>query len=229
MSGSAAIEMLIDLNLRGRRAIVVGGGEESEFKALKLLDGEAKVTVLAESFTAGLRRLASSKRVTLFRMQLIEDRISERLRRLRPFVVIASTGDAVLDEKMAKIARSDGILVCVVDRPALNDFNMPAIGKVGDLRVAVSTRGMSPAMASILRKRVEGLITKEDVLHVKLQNHLRKVSKKQLKDAASRKEFAYKVINDGRIKGLLKRNRYQEARRLALEMLLAESRRGTIA
>ncbi len=229
MLGSAATEMLIDLNVRGRRAIVVGGGEESEFKVLKLLDGEAKVTVLAGSFTAGLRRLASSKRLTLVRMQLAEDRIRETLRRLRPFVVIVSTGDMVLDEKASKIARSDDILVCVVDRPALNDFNMPAVGKVGDLRVAVSTQGMSPAMASILRKRVEGLITREDVLQVKLQNHLREASRRRLKDTASRKEFAYRIINDGRIKELLKRNRYREARSLAMKMLLAESRRGTIA
>jgi precorrin-2 dehydrogenase/sirohydrochlorin ferrochelatase len=83
---------------------------------------------------------------------------------------------------------------------------------------------MSPAMASILRKRVEKLITREDLLQIKLQGHLREASKKRLGDPASRREFVYRIINDEGIKELLRRDKYAEARRLAMKMLLSEAR-----
>ena len=111
----------------------------------------------------------------------------------------------------------------MVDEPGLNDFNMPAIARKGDIRVGVSTGGKSPAMAAILRDKIEEVITPADVLQVRLQGYIRKEARKRLKDAASRKEFAYRVIMDRSIGALLRKKDYQEARKLAEEMLERES------
>jgi siroheme synthase-like protein len=217
--------MLVDLIVAGRNAAVVGGDDEAELKSLKLLDSGARVTVIAEAFSAGLGRLGSSRKVNLVRTRLAGRSLKPILERLMPFVVFVSTGNETLDRSVAKTARSTGAIVCVVDRPSLNDFNMPAVAKVGkNVRVAISTQGMSPAMASILRKRVEKLITREDLLQIKLQGHLREASKKRLGDPASRRKFAYRIINDEGIKELLRRDKYAEARRLAMKMLLLEAR-----
>ena len=139
-----------------------------------------------------------------------------------PKVVFISTGRPELDEELSKAVRTahrGAPLVCVVDEPRLNDFNMPAMAKIGDIRVGVSTGGRSPAMAGLLRGKIEKVITQQDVLQVRLQGYIRKESRKRLKDAASRKEFAYKVIRDRRIGALLKKKDYSGARRLAEEML----------
>ncbi len=143
----------------------------------------------------------------------------------QPRVVFISTGKPELDEELSGAIRSRygrGSLVCVVDEPRLNDFNMPAIAKKGDIRIGVSTGGRSPAMAGVLRRKIEKVITRQDVLQVRLQGHIRKASRTRLKDAGSRREFVYKVMLDKKVGALLKKEKYAEARRLAEKMLLEE-------
>ena len=60
-------------------------------------------------------------------------------------------------------------MVYAVDNPALSDFILPAVAQVGDVKVAVSTGGKSPAMARVLRERIEKLVTPEDLLEIELQ------------------------------------------------------------
>jgi precorrin-2 dehydrogenase / sirohydrochlorin ferrochelatase len=216
--------LLIDIALAGKQALVVGEGKEPEYKALRLLDAKAKVTVVGESFTDGLRRAASKGggRVTLVSARPSTEAVLGVVSEINPKVVFISTGRPELDEELAeavRTARGGAPLVCVVDEPRLNDFNMPALARIGDIRVGVSTGGKSPAMAGLLRSRIEEVITRQDVLQVRLQGYIRKESRRRLKDAASRKEFAYKVIRDRRIAGMLSRQDYAGARKLAAEML----------
>jgi precorrin-2 dehydrogenase/sirohydrochlorin ferrochelatase len=223
--------LLIDLDLAGEDALVVGVGDEPEFKTIKLLDAKARVTVIGGSFTEGLRKLASRnpRRVRLVTAEPTIESVAEAVEEIAPAVVFIWTGDRGLDERlsdMVRAARPRVPLICVVDEPRLNDFNMPAIAKLGDIMVGVSTGGRSPAMAGILRRRIEKVITPEDVLQVKLQGLIRKASRKRLKDAASRKDFAYKVIHDGRIRELLRKKDYVGARRRAEKMLLEEAANG---
>jgi len=103
---------------------------------------------------------------------------------------------------------------------------MPAISKIGDIRIGVSTGGRSPAMAGLLRGKLEKVITRQDVLQVRLQGQIRKEARRSLKDAASRKEFAYKVIRDRKIGALLRKGDYAGARKLAEEMLREASAEG---
>ena len=221
--------MLVDLIVSGKGvAAVAGGGGEAELKVLKLLDSGADVDLVSDGadLTPRLRRLAASKKIRLIRPRPsggLWEAFEEELAARRPRLVFVVTGDPRLDEKMAEAARSRGALVCVVDTPALNDFNMPAVAKVGDIRVAISTGGMSPAMASVIRKRVERLITRRDVLQVRLQAYLRRATKKRLADPAQRRSFVYRVIDDDKIGELLRRNRYEEARRLAMRILMEEA------
>jgi precorrin-2 dehydrogenase/sirohydrochlorin ferrochelatase len=220
--------MLIDLILTGKQTLIVGEGKEQEFKTLKLIDSKALVTVLGESFTEGLRRIASRRQgqVTLIPTKPTRAVVLRTIDEIEPRVVFISTGRRELDEELSEAVRTThgrAALICVIDEPRLNDFNMPAIAKIGDIRVGVSTGGKSPAMAGVLRRKIEKTITREDVLQVRLQGYIRKESKKRLKDAASRKEFAYKVIRDRRIVALLRKNDYPSARRRAEKMLLEQA------
>jgi precorrin-2 dehydrogenase/sirohydrochlorin ferrochelatase len=77
-------------------------------------------------------------------------------------------------------------------------------------------------MAGALRRRIEKVITRQDVLQVRLQGYIRRASRRRLLDAASRKEFAYKVMLDKKIGALLKKEKYADARKRAEKMLLEE-------
>lgn len=216
--------MLIDIALAGKQALIVGEGKEPEFKAAKLLDADARVTVIGESFTDGLRRAASKSkgRVRLVSARPSKESVLRAVDEMDPKIIFISTGRPELDEELSEAVRTvhrATPLVCVVDEPRLNDFNMPAISRIGDIRIGVSTGGRSPAMAGLLRGKIEKVITRQDVLQVRLQGHIRKEARRQLKDAASRKEFAYRVIRDRRIGSLLRKGDYPGARKLAEKML----------
>jgi siroheme synthase (precorrin-2 oxidase/ferrochelatase) len=142
--------MLIDLLLVGKRALIVGEGKEPEFKALKLLDAKATVTVVGERFTDGLRRTASKRRgkVSLISARPTPAAIRKKVEEIDPRVVFISTGNPELDEELSEAVRTirgGAALICVVDEPRLNDFNMPAIAKKGDIRGGRVLRWLGPS------------------------------------------------------------------------------------
>src|ERR1700722_292861 len=189
--------MLIDIDLKKKSAVVLGGGSEAELKAAKLIDAGASTTVIARRFTKGLRALSQTAGVRLIEK---DPRDAEALvRALKPKVLFISTGEPQSDEELAALGRSLGVLVCVVDSPQLNDFNMPALAKVGTLRIAISTGGKSPAMAKMLRKRVEKMILPEDLLQVELQDSIRGRIGSSVEGHTARKRLVYQVIRDGEV------------------------------
>jgi precorrin-2 dehydrogenase/sirohydrochlorin ferrochelatase len=143
------------LDLRGRRCLVVGGGEIGERKARALLECGARVTVVSLTFTPGLLALAEMGQI---------ERRARALRRadLRACaLVIAATGEAHADEVTAALARDARVLVNVVDRREHCDFIMASVLRRGELQIAVSTGGRSPALARDIRRRLEDLFGPE--------------------------------------------------------------------
>jgi precorrin-2 dehydrogenase / sirohydrochlorin ferrochelatase len=137
------------LDLRGRRCLVVGGGEIGERKTHALLDCGARVTIVSPSVTTRLAALAASGRL---------------VHRARPFrrsdprgcaLAVAATGDPRVDRVVATAARRWRAIVNVVDRPQHCDFIVPAVLRRGELQIAVSTGGRSPAIAREIRRRLE--------------------------------------------------------------------------
>ncbi|HYB91097.1 MAG TPA: bifunctional precorrin-2 dehydrogenase/sirohydrochlorin ferrochelatase [Candidatus Binataceae bacterium] len=140
----------IYLDLGGRRCVVVGGGAVAEQKARTLLDAGAEVTVVSPLVTGGLEELAAAGRVT---------RVARKYRHgdLGGFMLAyVATGDAQLNREIAGEARERGVLLNVADAPELCSFIAPAVMKRGELQIAISTGGASPAFASRLRRELEG-------------------------------------------------------------------------
>lgn len=209
--------MLIDLFVKGLNCLVIGGGEIGERKSLQLLDSGALITVLSKDFTNNLMKLETAKKITLKKAIVTEDFIKQI--DFKPWVVIVALDDHVLNKRISEKARSNGFLVSVVDDPLISDFAIPAVSKIGKIRIGISTQGNSPAMAGIIRKKVEKLITKEDLLHVELQSYARSLAKKYIKTQEERKELLLGLINNKEITKLLKNNRFNDARLLTKEII----------
>jgi len=140
------------LDLRGRRCLVVGGGAIAERKVGALLDAGAQVVIVSPNLTTSLRAFVA------------EGVVEHRARRFRRHdtggcaLVVAATGDGAVDDAVAAAARRVRALVNVVDRPAACDFILPSVLRRGDLQIAVSTGGKSPALAREIRRRLEAEI-----------------------------------------------------------------------
>jgi precorrin-2 dehydrogenase/sirohydrochlorin ferrochelatase len=134
------------LDLRGKKAVVVGGGSIAERKTFSLIQAGAEITVVSPSLTKKLEKAKSDRRIR---------HISRGYRKgdLRgSFLVIAATDS---EEVNSRVARDAPALVNVVDVPSECNFIAPSVVRRGPLSVAISTGGASPAMAKTLRKELE--------------------------------------------------------------------------
>jgi precorrin-2 dehydrogenase/sirohydrochlorin ferrochelatase len=139
----------IFLDIKGRNCLVVGAGGVGTRKVETLLDCGAQVTVEGIHASETLKRLSEQQRVTL------------RLRAYKPsdldgrFLVIGATNDERLNQQISRDAEKRGLLCNIADKPAACNFILPSIIRQGDLVVAISTSGKSPAFAKKLRKDLE--------------------------------------------------------------------------
>jgi precorrin-2 dehydrogenase / sirohydrochlorin ferrochelatase len=137
------------VKLEGRHCMVVGAGRVAEGKIDGLLSAGASIHVVAPGATPQVRFWAR------------EGRIEWSAREYTPgdlggaFLVIAATGLRALHEEIYAEARSRGVLCNAVDEPEHCDFYYPAVVRRGDLQIAISTGGLSPALAQRLRKELE--------------------------------------------------------------------------
>jgi precorrin-2 dehydrogenase/sirohydrochlorin ferrochelatase len=137
------------LDVTDRTCVVVGGSGPAAEKVRGLLESGARVVVCADDISEDVSRLESGGRVEVRRRGFEESDLEGCL------LVIDASGDDASGARVAAAARARGVLVNVLDRPALCDFIAPALLRRGPLQVAISTAGRSPFMASHLRKRLE--------------------------------------------------------------------------
>jgi precorrin-2 dehydrogenase / sirohydrochlorin ferrochelatase len=139
----------IFLKLTRRRCLVVGAGTIAEGKIAGLLDAGARVRVVAPQATAAIAAWARNRRI------LWSQRVFEPADLDRAFLVIAATSSVKVHRVVFREARRRGVLCNAVDEPERCDFYYPAVVRRGDLQIAISTGGRSPALAQRLRRELE--------------------------------------------------------------------------
>lgn len=211
--------MLVDLNIEDKKILIIGGGSVGEFKASKALQPNLSITIVSKSFTEKLKRLEQEGLVKLVELNLKSDTNSISSLIKESDIIIVATENEVLNINMAKMAKMQNKLVSVVDNPSISDFNSPATIRFGDIRIGICTGGKSPAMSKILRKRIENLITEEDILQVKLQEYVRKFLKDNYSEKSAHKDLIYSIIESPEIKKLLKVGKLEESKNLAKQLI----------
>ena len=211
--------MLIDLKINGKTIIVVGGGEEAYRKTQSVIDSGATIWVVSKDFSSGIEKLAEEKKLALVKTEIQSAKAFVDSLNPKPDMLLAVTDNSRLNSELVAAARALGCMVYSVDNPALSDFILPAVAHIGDVKIAVSTSGKSPAMAKLLRERIEELITPEDLLEIELHAYVRGILKEKVSDPKRRSEFLYAILNDAKIKQALKQGNLHQAQELAMKIL----------
>jgi precorrin-2 dehydrogenase/sirohydrochlorin ferrochelatase len=141
--------------LNGKRCLVVGGGVIADGKLDALLDASAQVTVVSPAVLPRVATLAAERRITLDRRPYQSSDV------VGTYLVIAATDDRAANAAVAADARAAGVLVNAVDDIPNCDFFAVAIVRRGDLQVAISTNGRSPAFARWMRERLDATLPAE--------------------------------------------------------------------
>ena len=184
----------IFLDVTGRKCVVVGGGEVAERKVEALLNAGAHVTVVSPRLSQSLESIAARGLVT----HIARDYERGDVRGC--VLVYAASDDPKLHRELVAEARALGIPINVVDVPELCTFISPAVVNRGDLQIAISTGGASPAFAARLRRALEDQFGTEYALTLKVLRAARRRLHADEMDPADRmrrlKELADSALPD---------------------------------
>ena len=209
----------VALELAGRRAVVIGEQAVAAGKADGLLLAGAEVTVLAEGPEAELDKLEGEPSARVLR------------RRWRPedldgaAVCVAAAAGPEERAAIAAAARARGVLVNVMDDVACCDFAAPAVVRRGELVIAVSTGGRSPALARRLREELADRFGPEWAEAVEVLGEVRAATAPALPDLAERARRWQAALDPEELAGLVREGRRQEAAARLRSRLLPEGRR----
>jgi siroheme synthase-like protein len=137
------------LKLDDCKCVVVGAGSIAAQKLDGLLDSGADVQVVAPEASGKIQELARSGRVAWVQTEFQAEHLAGAL------LVIAATGNPAVNEQVYRAAQERGVLCNSVDEPERCDFFYPAVVRRGDLQIAISTAGKSPALAQRIRQELE--------------------------------------------------------------------------
>jgi precorrin-2 dehydrogenase / sirohydrochlorin ferrochelatase len=214
--------LIVDLNLKGKHVVVIGGGIEGVRKVNALLGQGCRITVISSRFNKYLNDQAKAGKIETIKTRIKDASILEGHNNL--FLVLASTDDRKLNRKLCQKGREKGAFVYSVDDPAYSDFSYASVINIeGIMQVAISTSGKSPIMARQVRIRAERVlrkvIKKTDIENAKLQEFARNAARPKIHTVERRKEFLYVLLRDKKIQNLIKEDRLDEAKSATLELL----------
>jgi siroheme synthase-like protein len=178
------------LKLKGRRCVVIGGGDIGLEKVEGLLACDADVALIAPVAHPELEALAGEGSI-----EWIQRPYAGAADLEGAFMAIAATNDSEVNIGVFDDAERRAMLVNVVDVPPLCNFILPAIVRSGPLAIAISTAGASPALAKRMKREVSDLFGEEYARLAVILNDARGWAKSTLPTYQDRKEFFEGIVN----------------------------------
>jgi precorrin-2 dehydrogenase / sirohydrochlorin ferrochelatase len=177
------------LRLKGRRCVVIGGGEVGLEKVEGLLACDGDVTLIAPDAVPELRALADEGSIRWERREYETGDLEAT------FIAVAATSDTDVNIRVYEDAERRAMLVNVVDVPPLCNFILPAIVRTGPLAIAISTAGASPALAKRIKAEIAEQYGEPYARLAEILNEARGWAKATLPTYQDRKVFFESIVN----------------------------------
>ena len=213
--------MIINLNLENKKIIVIGGGSEAEKRIKSLLNEKCEIIVISDSVNETISKLVKTKQVKL-KKQKIEN--IKFISELKPNLIITTTDDKKINQKIINYAKKKKIIAYSSDNPEDSDFSNAAIIDFEKMiQIAIFTGGQSPVMSKKIKSKAENVlkkvISKEDIVQIKIQKISRKLAKEIIPTQLERKECLKSIMNDNHIDQLIKDGQIKKAEKRATEII----------
>lgn len=199
-------------NISGKSCLVVGGGAIAARKSELLLKAQGRVRIVAPEIDDRIRDMADSQALEVEQREFIPDDLADVV------CVIAATNDLAINRQISELAQARGIPVNVVDNPDLCSFIMPSIIDRNPVQIAISTGGVSPVLARMLRSKLESCIPGAYSELANLAEEFRDAVKHGLPDVDSRRRF-WEMVLEGKVAELVFSGRTADARDLLGQQL----------
>ncbi|MFW6270665.1 MAG: precorrin-2 dehydrogenase/sirohydrochlorin ferrochelatase family protein [Bacillota bacterium] len=180
------------LDITDRNCLVIGGGQVALRKIKRLLKYQADITVLSPEIIPGINKLLSP-----------EDIIQEKYQKKycqESYLIFAATNKEDINKKIARDAREKGIPVNVADNLKECDFIVPSVVKNGDLQIAISSGGKSPALSRKIRQDIENRYNNDYESKTELLGELREIIKEEIQEENKRRVIFNKMAELAQMK-----------------------------
>ncbi len=213
--------MIVDLNLRAKTVIVIGGGNEAQKRINSLLKQGCEIIVISDSVNLQINKLSKAKKIKLIK-QKIQD--TKFISKFKPNMILTTTNNKILNQQIIDTAKKNKIMAYSSDNPEDSDFSNPAIIDFESIiQIAIFTGGRSPAMSKKIRiqseKIFKNIITKEDIVQIKIQQIARTLAKSKIDTQNRRKTFLKNIMDDNKIKQLIKDGKPKQAENRVIAIL----------
>lgn len=195
------------LDIAGKKCVVIGGGEVAARKVARLLECGADVFVVSPELNAELVTMKADNTVFHIESVYSADCLTGAA------LVIGATDNEKINAAVCADARKLGIPVNIVDDPEKCDFILPSVVERGDLIMAVSTGGKSPALARHLREELEKKYDRKYEIFLKILGGLRR----RMKDADAGKKWFESLMAAG-ILDLIAAEDWEKVRKMVREI-----------
>lgn len=187
------------MNLNGEPVLIVGGGRVAARKVAGLLECGAIVTVVSPEVNEELAALARDEQIDWI-AQEFDQSILECFP--EPTLIFGTTDDRQVNVNVYESAVERRIPCNIADVPDLCTFTVPAVMERGDLTIAVSTGGASPALARRIRERLEEKFGPEFAALAEIMKELRSRVLEQGRSSDENKELFFKIVDSDLVSAL---------------------------
>jgi precorrin-2 dehydrogenase len=198
------------LDLDRRPCLVVGGGPVAARKVIGLMEAGARVTVVSPVLCPAVLDIARDGGLRWWPREYADGDVAGFA------LVMAATGDAAANARIASEARARSIWVNCADDPERCDFILPSVLRRGALTVAVSTGGASPTVARMVREDLEAALPADCAALVEVVADARRALREQ---GVALDAERWRHALDGELRRLLAAGRPAEARERLRERL----------
>jgi precorrin-2 dehydrogenase len=214
--------LIIDLNLKNKNILVIGGGIEGTRKVKLLVNYNCNITIISKEFDKDILDYEKKYNLKLIQKNIQEIDILDKFNDL--FMIFATTNDKCLNRQIINWAKNAKILTYSTDDHEKSDFALMSIISIDELiQIAISTSGKSPIMNKIIKNKIENtiknIIGKNDIDNIKIQEFARVYAKKHIENPKERRDFLYSLINNSEIQELINKNNIDKVKERIIKIL----------
>jgi len=209
----------IFIDLKDKNVLVIGDYRILEFKINKMIEAGAKIIYLSDILPEKIETYIKTGKVNYIRDQFNEKYLDD------VWLVVCGTHDSKLKEKVVKASTARKLFCNFVDEASISSFISPSVISKGDITIAISTKGKSPALNKYLKNQIMNTIGDEYSILADILGKMRKKVIQNIPDQKKRSELFDTIVQDQKVLDLINDNNSTEAEILVEEIIEKEINR----
>lgn len=189
------------LNIKNRKVLVVGGGNVALRKVKTLIRAGAEVVIISPILCQELEKIHDACLIKWVKEKFTPSHFTADI-----WLVIAATDKSKVQQEIYREAEKRKIFCNFVDQPEISGFIVPSTVRCGELVVAVSTGGLSPAAAKLAREELEELFDINWEIFLKIAGRLREMTLSSALDQERKRYICSKIGSREMISWIAKRD-----------------------